>query len=302
MTDSLPLDSLRQLDVQGWCFLHKQGRACVRGYVVKLSVDADGWDLDLRDLEYLDRKTGNWDRRKDKDRYRATLRQGWVAQRFAGSDVISLPGYAMMTLLSPRVDNPWEEIEWPSTSDYPGGPLEGPNTIDLNKPLLAEPRDIDGVHDIHMSWFSPPRAWRGGFIGHPYTKLKLEQLQRQGSILVLKPRGYVRGYAILDNTSQNPNTRANQSVLKQLLAARVLPDGRYCARFSCAIYPEQQGTPDFYKLFESAKALAKDRFDYLFCDIANRNPHLSLFERVGWTPVHGDRKFRYLTYALQSAS
>lgn len=110
------------IDFSGCPFFHEQGSATCRGYVVRLEITEERWDLFLRDVEYLDRDTGQWTLRYPEDEYCGMVGDYWRASFDPKTKIYSIPGYGSETHIGP-MEHSFTSIDWPEMDYWPGGPL-----------------------------------------------------------------------------------------------------------------------------------------------------------------------------------
>jgi len=109
------------LDLTGRSFLHQQGRTVCRGVVESLAIEDGQWQLQVRDVEYLDRDTRQWVLKRSQDTYDSMLGDSGFYLYPDGR--LEISGYGMVVHVAPAVADPWMAYDWPSTDGYPGGPM-----------------------------------------------------------------------------------------------------------------------------------------------------------------------------------
>ncbi|WP_300528806.1 hypothetical protein [Maricaulis sp.] len=120
----LPPQNLAKRDLSGWPFLHQQGASVCRGFAVAFRADGDEWELDVRDVEYLDWRKGEWVLEMKQDTYGGAIRSPGNIEEDSDDGMISVYGYGTETYLAVPCKKPWSKIDWPETDSWEGGPLE----------------------------------------------------------------------------------------------------------------------------------------------------------------------------------
>lgn len=128
--------ALGLIDLHGRAMLSEQGNTVTRAIVDRLEVDETHWTLFLRDVDYLDKKTGRWSRRRARDDYGGLLSMTHANREAAEKDTsgeslaeefLIISCYGVLVIIAPQVvDRPWTWIHWPdllSTDHLNGGPL-----------------------------------------------------------------------------------------------------------------------------------------------------------------------------------
>ena len=89
-TNSTPatLGDLLALDLEGRPFLQEQGNTVTRGFVRFLDVADDHWTLAIRDVEYLDKRTGRWTPDAPEDEYGGPAEHTAVTRLWGGQNPI----------------------------------------------------------------------------------------------------------------------------------------------------------------------------------------------------------------------
>ena len=105
----------------GRSFLHQQGATVCRGFVEKLTVGDDSWELIIRDIEYLDRTDHSWTLKLNRGDYGGSLDYSTFYLHADGR--IEISGYGMVIHVAPKLSEPWTEYHWPELDNYPGGPM-----------------------------------------------------------------------------------------------------------------------------------------------------------------------------------
>lgn len=118
---ALTMAEAAALPLAGRPFLHVQGRTVTRGRVTALKLTPPHWDLFLAEVDYLNRETGQWERKRETDDYggqiesdRATL---WE------SGLLTIHGYGMVTHIAPVEGPPSAYADWPETGRFAGGAM-----------------------------------------------------------------------------------------------------------------------------------------------------------------------------------
>jgi hypothetical protein len=136
----MPYESdLEGLDVADRPFLHEQGQYVGRGFAVSLSIAEGRWTLQLRDIERLRKAEGTWVPDDVFDEISGPVERTVVTGQ--SSDLVTISSYGGETILGPRVDDPWLEIDWPELDGFVGGPMDlGRLSKRERKKLLAKLR------------------------------------------------------------------------------------------------------------------------------------------------------------------
>ncbi|MEM6587429.1 MAG: hypothetical protein AAF641_03195 [Pseudomonadota bacterium] len=100
-----------------------------RGIVSGFRYDATNWYLDLAEVDYLDKTTRRWDRRRETDEY--TSSHEMFVINYADSAQtqelhLEIGGYGMTVFIGARSDAPWRDVEWRNilqTDHFDGGIL-----------------------------------------------------------------------------------------------------------------------------------------------------------------------------------
>ena len=119
--NEIPPEHAARLPWADRAFLHVQGRATVRGYVVGLRMDESSWDLEIRDVEYLQRDEPRWERTRDRDVYGGNL----VGTSFylGADESVEISSYGMIVHVAPLMPSPWQQYDWPALGRHEGGPM-----------------------------------------------------------------------------------------------------------------------------------------------------------------------------------
>lgn len=123
--NKLDAEEVQALGLEGRAFLHEQGQAVCRGYVAAFNLDKTHWALDVRDVEYLDKLTGQWRQDAATDTYGGALAMHCSFEVDEVEGIVSLHGYGMVVHIAPEAEHPWQDIDWPELDGYEGGPMEG---------------------------------------------------------------------------------------------------------------------------------------------------------------------------------
>lgn len=115
------VDGLKRTKPVGRPFLHEQGSWVTRGFVVQISFTDDAWALMVRDVEYLDKSSGQWSKDINQDVYGGPLSRTSFSfespdpsQDFNHPFDVSCDGlyiYIGIVSKSPWADNDWPELD-----------------------------------------------------------------------------------------------------------------------------------------------------------------------------------------------
>ena len=119
-TNSTPatLGDLLALDLEGRPFLQEQGNTVTRGFVRFLDVADDHWTLAIRDVEYLDKRTGRWAPDAPEDEYCGPAEHTAVTRLWGGQNPIfdlglQITCYGIFIHVGVFSDRPWRDNDWP---------------------------------------------------------------------------------------------------------------------------------------------------------------------------------------------
>lgn len=128
--DVWPIDRLVQLDLYDRPFLHEQGNSVTRGFVRFLSIDDVSWHLFVRDVEVLDKRTGNWRPDMPEESYGGDRKHVHVVRYWSGRHPIfdtgiEISGYGIFIHIGVHSDRPWTDNHWPEldTEWLQSGPM-----------------------------------------------------------------------------------------------------------------------------------------------------------------------------------
>tara|TARA_R110001599_G_C11835356_1_gene618802 strand:+ start:64 stop:483 length:420 start_codon:yes stop_codon:yes gene_type:complete len=112
------LADLLDLDLEGRPFLQEQGNTVTRGFVRFLEADEGHWTLAIRDVEYLDKRTGLWAPDTPEDEYGGRLDCTEVSRLWGGQPPIFDRGlqiscYGIFIHIGMSSDRPWRDNDWP---------------------------------------------------------------------------------------------------------------------------------------------------------------------------------------------
>ena len=131
---SMDVEAFSKIDLGGRPMLSEQGRVVTRALVARFRYDAHNWYLDLKQVDYLDKETGQWTRRYETDEYTSEI-DGFEINYYdaAHEDVayLKIGGYGMSVFLGIKSDAPWTTMKWPNilqTDAFEGGIL-GENSL-----------------------------------------------------------------------------------------------------------------------------------------------------------------------------
>ncbi|WP_127562480.1 hypothetical protein [Nioella ostreopsis] len=122
-------DEFAAFDLKDRPFLSEQGNTVTRGFIADFRIVPPGWDLNLRDVDYLDKKTRRWVRRRQHDIYSSS--DEYFCQVFSDTTRSSethleIGGYGFTVFVGPKMDAPWRSIQWADvlgTDCFHGGVL-----------------------------------------------------------------------------------------------------------------------------------------------------------------------------------
>ncbi|MEO0546148.1 MAG: hypothetical protein AAF035_04290 [Pseudomonadota bacterium] len=122
-------ETFSKLDLVGRPFLSEQGNTVTRGIVSGFRYDEVNWYLDLVQVDYLDKKTGRWNRRLETDEY--TSANGMFGIAYGDKELtkelhLEIGGYGMTVFLGAHSETPWQSVVWGNilqTDVFKGGVL-----------------------------------------------------------------------------------------------------------------------------------------------------------------------------------
>ena len=112
---------LAALPLAGRRFLHCQGLSFCRGFVDAFRSLEDGWELDVRAIEYRNRQTGLWELKTERDEYCARI--GHFSYYYWLNGVIEINGYGLKTFIADSSESDWSDVHWPMIGPHDGGPI-----------------------------------------------------------------------------------------------------------------------------------------------------------------------------------
>ncbi|MEL6702147.1 MAG: hypothetical protein AAFO58_10810, partial [Pseudomonadota bacterium] len=127
--DSMTVEDFAALDLAGRPFLSEQGRVVTRGIVAGFRYDAVNWYLDLVQVDYLDKATRAWNRKRETDEYTSSHSMFVVNYGDAAHTEelhLEIGGYGMTVFIGAKSDAPWRDMEWRDilqTDHFEGGVL-----------------------------------------------------------------------------------------------------------------------------------------------------------------------------------
>ena len=122
--NKLSPEDIADFPLSGRPFLHEQGQSVCRGFVVDFQIEDGSWTVTVRDVEYLDKLTGQWHREVDRDEYGDTLSNHASFEEDTEDNMICLTGYGIVIYVAPACDSPWQMVEWPELDGYEGGVMD----------------------------------------------------------------------------------------------------------------------------------------------------------------------------------
>ncbi|MEM7597169.1 MAG: hypothetical protein AAF382_05675 [Pseudomonadota bacterium] len=108
-------EEFSELDLVGRPFLSEQGNTVTRGFVTGFRCDIQSWYLDLAQVDYLDKKTKQWNRRLETDEYtsdRDTFGVTYSDSTHTKELYLEIGGYGMSVFLGAKSDHPWKTLVW----------------------------------------------------------------------------------------------------------------------------------------------------------------------------------------------
>ena len=105
---------------RGAAFLSEQGNTVIRGYIDKIGVGADCWEVKARDIEVYDTLERDW---KPSEPSETLSSRGNHARLVFEDDdhLIELGGYGFAVYVSTLREQAFSRTDWPELDVYPGG-------------------------------------------------------------------------------------------------------------------------------------------------------------------------------------
>lgn len=117
-------------DLTGRPFLHEQGNTVTRGTVCKFYKDGGHWGIVVRDVEYLDKTTGQWTFDVAETEYggevsRLTVTHYQGRKKSSADEGVEIIDYGIFIYVGLKSDNPWQDTNWPEldTDWIKSGPM-----------------------------------------------------------------------------------------------------------------------------------------------------------------------------------
>ena len=117
----LSIEHVLEKDLKDCLFLHEQGQTVLRGYVSSFVVKDGNWELNVRDVEYLDKSSYEWRKDSDEDYFGGQTDHHFSADLDEKDGLVSIQGYGMEIIISTDKDKPLSKIDWPELDGFEGG-------------------------------------------------------------------------------------------------------------------------------------------------------------------------------------